>query len=205
MGAMTDTTSSLDPLAGLVKGVWWWVLIRGILAIAFGIIALIAPAVALTAIAIVFGAYTLVDGVMLSIAAIQTRKTTKGWGWVLAQGILSVLVGLAALILPGLVGALGGLVVLWTIVFWNIMTGIASIQAATKAEAGSAKTWMIVAGVVSLVFAVILAIAVLVTPGVTLLGLIWAVGIYAIVFGIMLIVTAIHVRRLGRTLVTAAD
>ena len=202
---MTDTTSSLDPLAGLVKGVWWWVLIRGILAIAFGIIALISPAVALTAIAIVFGAYTLVDGVMLAIAAIQTRKTTKGWGWVLAQGILSVLVGLAALILPGLVGALGGLVVLWTIVFWNIMTGIASIQAATKSEAGSAKTWMIVAGVVSLVFAVILAIAVLATPGVTLLGLIWAVGIYAIVFGIMLIVTAIHVRRLGRTLVTAAD
>lgn len=202
---MTDTTSSLDPLAGLVKGVWWWVLIRGILAIAFGVVALISPAVALTAIAIVFGAYTLVDGVMLAIAAIQTRKTTKGWGWVLAQGILSVLVGLAALILPGLVGALGGLVVLWTIVFWNIMTGIASIQAATKAEAGSAKTWMIVAGVVSLVFAVILAIAVLATPGVTLLGLIWAVGIYAIVFGIMLIVTAIHVRRLGRTLVTAAD
>lgn len=202
---MTDTTSSLDPLAGLVKGVWWWVLIRGILAIAFGVVALISPAVALTAIAIVFGAYTLVDGVMLAIAAVQTRKTTKGWGWVLAQGILSVLVGLAALILPGLVGALGGLVVLWTIVFWNIMTGIASIQAATKAEAGSAKTWMIVAGVVSLVFAVILAIAVLATPGVTLLGLIWAVGIYAIVFGIMLIVTAIHVRRLGRTLVTAAD
>ncbi|MDF1479924.1 DUF308 domain-containing protein [Leifsonia sp. H3M29-4] len=202
---MTDTTASLDPLAGLVKGVWWWVLIRGILAIAFGIVALISPAVALTAIAIVFGAYTLVDGIMLTIAAIQTRKTTKGWGWVLAQGILSVLVGLAALILPGLVGALGGLVVLWTIVFWNIMTGIASIQAATKSEAGSAKTWMIVAGVVSLVFAVILAIAVLVTPGVTLLGLIWAVGIYAIVFGIMLIVTAIHVRRLGRTLVTAAD
>lgn len=202
---MTDTTASLDPLADLVKGVWWWVLIRGILAIAFGIVALISPAVALTAIAIVFGAYTLVDGIMLTIAAIQTRKTTKGWGWVLAQGILSVLVGLAALILPGLVGALGGLVVLWTIVFWNIMTGIASIQAATKSEAGSAKTWMIVAGVVSLVFAVILAIAVLVTPGVTLLGLIWAVGIYAIVFGIMLIVTAIHVRRLGRTLVTAAD
>jgi uncharacterized membrane protein HdeD (DUF308 family) len=202
---MTDTTSSLDPLASLVKGIWWLVLIRGILAIAFGIIALISPAVALTAIAIVFGAYTLVDGVMLSIAAIQSRKTTKGWGWVLAQGILSVLVGLAALILPGLVGALGGLVVLWTIVFWNLMTGIASIQAATKTEAGSPKTWMIVAGVVSLVFAVILAIAVLVTPGVTLLGLIWAVGIYAIIFGIMLIVTAIHVRRLGRTLVTAAD
>lgn len=162
---------------------------RGILAIA--------PAAALTAIALVFGAYALVDGIMLVGYAIGTRKSIKGWGWVLAQGILSVLVGLGALGLPGLVGALGGPVVLWTIVFWNVMTGIVSIQAATKEEAGRAKTWTIV---VSLVLAVILAIVTLLTRGATLLGLIWAVGIYAIVLGSMLIVTAIHVRRLGREL-----
>lgn len=202
---MTDVTSPPNPLADLAKGIWWWVLVRGILAIGFGIIALIAPAAALTAIALVFGAYALVDGIMLAVYAIGTRKSIRGWGWVLAQGILSVLVGLGALILPGLVGALGGLVVLWTIVFWNVVTGAVSIQAATKAEAGRAKTWTIVAGVVSLVFAVILAIAIFLTPGATLLGLIWAVGIYAIVFGGMLIVTAIHVRRLGREIVTEAD
>ncbi|MFZ2964095.1 MAG: DUF308 domain-containing protein [Rhodoglobus sp.] len=57
----------------------------------------------------------------------------------------------------------------------------------------------------SVVFGVILAIAVLVSPRATLLGLIWAVGIYAIVYGIALIVTAIHVRRLGRELMTEAD
>lgn len=202
---MTDTASTLNPLADLAKGIWWWVLIRGILAIGFGIIALIAPAVALTAIALVFGAYALVDGIMLVVYAISTRKTTKGWGWVLAQGVLSVLAGLVAFVVPGFVGAFGGLVVLWTIVFWNIMTGIVGIQAAVGAKAGSSKTWTIVAAVVSIAFGIILAIAVLVSPGATLLGLIWAVGIYAIVYGVVLIVTAIHVRRLGRELVTAAD
>jgi uncharacterized membrane protein HdeD (DUF308 family) len=202
---MTDNTSTLNPLADLAKGIWWWVLIRGILGIGFGIIALIAPAAALTAIALVFGAYAIVDGIMLAVYAITTRATTKGWGWVLAQGVLSVLAGLVAFIVPGFVGAFGGLVVLWTIVFWNIMTGIVGLRAAVGAKAGNPRTWTIVAAIVSLVFGVILAIAVLVNPGATLLGLIWAVGIYAIVYGIALIVTAIHVRRLGRTLVTEAD
>lgn len=202
---MTDSPSDLDPLASIARGVWWWVLIRGILAIGFGIIALISPGAALTAIALVFGAYALVDGVMAIAHAIRHRGTTKRWGWLVAEGVLSVLAGLAALILPGLAGAVGGLVVLWTIVFWNVMTGVAGIRSAAGAAEGRAKTWGIVAGVVSLVFGVILAIVILITPGATLLGLVWAVGIYAIVFGITLIVTAVQVRGRGRRLVTTSD
>lgn len=194
---MTDSATTADPLDSLNalgKGIWWWVLVRGILAIVFGIIAIIAPATALTAIAIVFGAYALVDGVMAAVHAVRVRNSFKAWGWLLAQGVISALAGLAALILPGIVGAFGGLFVLWTIVIWNVMHGFAGIRSAAGAPEGRGKTWGVVGGVLSIVFGIVLAVLVLLTPGATLIGLVWAVGIYAVVFGVTLVVAAIQVR-----------
>lgn len=192
---MTDATAKEldDSLLSLAKGIWWWVLLRGIFAVLFGIIALFAPGNALIAIAIVFGAYALVDGIMAIIHAIRVRNSLKAWGWLLLQGVLSALAGLAALILPGIAGTFGGLVVLWTIVIYNVTHGFAGIRSAAGAE-GKARTWGIVAGVLTIIAGVVLGILTLVIPGATLLGLIWLVGIYAILFGIMLIVAAIQVR-----------
>jgi uncharacterized membrane protein HdeD (DUF308 family) len=190
---MTASTPS-EPLATLAKGVWWLVLIRGILAIGFGIIALVAPGAALTAIAIVVGAFALVDGITTVIHGFRVRTSNPRWGWLVAEGVLAALAGLAALILPGVVGAFGGLVVLWTIVIWSIVSGIMGLRSAAGAMSGRGKTWGIVVGILSLVFGLVLAVAVLLTPGATLLSLIWTVGIYAILSGIALIVTAIYVR-----------
>jgi uncharacterized membrane protein HdeD (DUF308 family) len=196
---MTDSGKIIDsdltaPLADLARGIWWWVLLRGILAIVFGVIALLAPGAALTAIALVFGAYALVDGILSSIHAVRVRSSFPRWGWLLAQGVLSALAGLAALILPGIAGTLGGLVVLWTIVIWNVMHGVMGIRSAAGLADGRPKTLGVVAGVFSILFGIVLGILVLVTPGATLLGLVWAVGIYAVVFGLMLVVAAIQVR-----------
>jgi uncharacterized membrane protein HdeD (DUF308 family) len=183
---------------------WWLVLIRAILAIAFGVIALIAPGAALTAVAIVFGAYALVDGITAVIHGIRARSTLPRWGWLVAEGIVTALAGLVALVLPGLAGTFGGLVVLWTIVIWAIVSGVMGLRSAAGAESGRAKTWGIVSGILSLVFGVILAIAVIVTPGATLISLIWTVGIYAILFGITLVVTSIYVRTAAGKIASSA-
>ena len=191
---MTDTGIVTTPLASLAKGVWWLLLLRGILAVLFGIVALLAPAAALTAVAIVYGAYALVDGIAAIVHSLQLRSTTPRWGWLLASGVLTALAGLAALILPAFAGFFGGLFVLWTIVFWTIMTGIMGIRSAAGAPAGRARTFGIASGVVSLVFGVILAISLFLSPDATVLGLIWTVGIFAIVFGVMLVVAAVSAR-----------
>ena len=191
---MTDTGTLDNPLASLAKGVWWLLLLRGILAVIFGIVALIAPGAALTAVAIVVGAYAIVDGIAAIVHAFQLRATNPRWGWLLASGILTALAGLAALILPGVAALFGGLFVLWTSVFWTIMTGALGLRSAAGAAAGRAKTFGILAGVVSLVFGVILAISLFIAPGSTVIGLIWTVGIWAIVFGVMLIGAAIATR-----------
>ena len=191
---MTDTGIVTTPLASLAKGVWWLLLLRGILAVLFGIVALLAPAAALTAVAIVYGAYALVDGIAAIVHSLQLRSTTPRWGWLLGSGVLTALAGLAALILPAFAGFFGGLFVLWTIVFWTIMTGIMGIRSAAGAPAGRARAFGIGSGVVSLVFGVILAISLFLSPDATVLGLIWTVGIFAIVFGVMLVVAAVSAR-----------
>lgn len=193
VSARTDVS-----LSELARGVWWWVLLRGIIAVAFGVITLASPASAILALAVVFGVYALVDGVFAVVHAVRVRGSFPKWGWLLTQGVLSALAGLAALILPGLVGLLGALVLLWTIVIYNVMHGVSGIYSAAGAAQGSAKTWGVVAGVLSIVFGVILGILLLVTPGAAILGFVWLVGVYAIAFGVMLAVTAIQVRVSGR-------
>lgn len=189
---MTETSAS-DPLVSFAKGLWWLVLLRGILAIVFGIIALLAPGAALTAIAIVYGAYALVDGIAAIVHALQSRSSNPRWGWMLGGGIVSVLAGLAALVLPGLVGALGGLVVLWTIAIWAVVSGAMALRSAGGSE-GRERTWAIVAGVLSIVLGVVLAIAVIASPGATLLSLIWTAGVWAVIFGVLLVISAFTVR-----------
>jgi uncharacterized membrane protein HdeD (DUF308 family) len=187
-------------IGSVAKGIWWLVLVRGILGIVFGIIALIAPGAALTGIAIVVGVYLLMDGITEIIHAVQARKSDRRWGWLLFQGIVSVLAGLAAVILPGLAGLVGGLVVLWTVVVYTLLHGIMGIASAAGIREGSGRVWGIIAGVVSIVFAILLAIFVLLNPGATVLSLIWVVGIYAIIFGIVLIVASVKVRKHVRDL-----
>lgn len=190
---MTETTPP-QSLASLAKGLWWLVLIRGILAIVFGVIALIAPSIALTAIAIVYGAYAVVDGIASIMHGVQVRTTNTQWGWLVAGGVVSVLAGLVALVVPGLVGAFGGLVVLWTLVIWSVVSGVMGLRSAAGADSGRARTWGIVAGILSLVFGVVLAIAIVLSPGATLISLVWTIGVWAIIFGLTLVITAILVR-----------
>jgi uncharacterized membrane protein HdeD (DUF308 family) len=172
------------------------VLLRGIFAIVFGVIALISPFAALTALAIVFGIYAIIDGITAIVHAFRARPQ-KGWGWLLAEGIISLLAGILVLVLPAVAVAIGGLVVLWTIVIWSFMIGVLRLSTATGAP-GSSKTWAIIAGVVSILFAIILTVLIFVTPGATLLGLAWAVGIYAIVFGLALVVASFQLRSIGK-------
>lgn len=188
-----------DDLRALVKGVWWWVLIRGIFAIIFGVVALFLPGAALVAVAIVVGAYALVDGIMTVAQALRHRGV-KGWGWLLTSGILTAIAGIVTLIVPGLVGEFGALVLLWTIVIWNIITGVMTLSSLSGLQGGT-RTWGIISGIVSIIFGVVIGVIVLVNPASAILAFIWVTGLWAIIFGLALVVGAIVVRSQGKQIV----
>ena len=83
---------------------FWWSLASAILAIAAGLILLVQPIAGTLTLTIVVGAYFIAEGVATIMYALEHRKELSGrWGWLLASGILDLLV--AAAIVTGLPGS----------------------------------------------------------------------------------------------------
>ncbi len=203
--AADDLGFGLPDVAAAAKGLWWLVLIRGIVAVLFGVLALLFPGAALVGLTIVFAVYAIVDGAVTIGQAIRVRPTSKRWGWLLVQGILTLLAGIAAAVFPILAGTLGALVLLWVIVFWSLVGGIAGIPAAHAMSGDSGrKVWSYIASILSIVFGIALLILVIAAPFTAVLSLIWVVGAYAIVFGGLLIGLAITARSGAKPLASDA-
>jgi uncharacterized membrane protein HdeD (DUF308 family) len=170
------------------SGHWWALAIRGAIAILFGLAALLRPGIALEALILLFGAYALVDGVFAIVGVFGgTRGGTPRW-LLLIEGIAGILAGLIAFFLPGLTA----LVLLYLIAAWAIVTGIFQIATAIRLRREIRGEWaLILGGALSVLFGVIL---VVVSPFAAILSLVWLIGIYALVFGILMLITAFQVR-----------
>ena len=169
-------------------GHWWALAIRGGIAILFGLAALRRPDIALEALILLFGAYALVDGVFAIVGVFGgTRDGTPRW-LLLIEGIAGVLAGLIAFVLPGLTAV----VFLYLIAAWAVITGISEIATAIRLRQEIRGEWaLIIGGALSVLFGVILAV---IGPVAGLLSLIWLIGIYAVAFGILMLITAFQVR-----------
>ena len=96
--------------------------------------------------------------------------------------------------MPGLTAI--GLLIL--IACWAMVTGILEIVAAIKLRKLINNEWLLVlAGIASVAFGVVL----LLQPAAGALVLIWWVGGYALLFGILLVVLAFRMRSLGKRFV----
>ena len=171
-------------MARLMKWRWWTVALRGVVAILFGVVSLWAPSVTLVWLVIVFGVYAIVDGVLaLALAArpVQSRLAIVG------RGLVSIIAGLLALILPGITT----LVLLFVIAAWAIVSGILEIVLAIQLRKQIEGEWLLaVEGVLSIGFGILLMIAPL--AGAIVLGL-W-IGAYALVLGGMLVASSFRLR-----------
>jgi uncharacterized membrane protein HdeD (DUF308 family) len=174
-------------LPALAKG-WWLVLLRGVAAIVFGVLAFIWPGLTLLTLVLLYGAYALVDGVVALISAFtRGAKPVPTW-WLVVVGLLGIAAGLVTLLWPGITA----LVLIIFIGAWSIAHGIFEIVGAIKLRKEiDNEWWLILAGVVSVIFGLI----VLIAPGAGALGLIWAIGAYSIVFGILLVGLSLRLRK----------
>ncbi len=166
---------------------WWAFIARGVLAIVFGVLAYAWPAITLQVLIIVFGAYAFVDGVFLVIKAIGGWKARDDRWLLLLEGLLGLGIGLITFFAPG-VTAIG---LLFYVAAWSLTTGILEIVGAIRMRKEiKGEVWWILSGLASIAFALIL----LIFPGVGILGLVWLLGAYAIVFGVILIALGIRIR-----------
>jgi uncharacterized membrane protein HdeD (DUF308 family) len=184
------------PLAGgLVSSLadnWWLLLLRGLVAIAFGIVAFFWPGITLTALVYVWGVYALVDGVVAIWAAFNAPGDAGPRWWLGLSGVVSIVAGLVAFFYTGITA----LVLLWLIAAWAIIIGAVLIWGALELRKVLDDSWLIgLTGALSVVFGVIL----FAQPNVGALALVWTIGWFAIVFGCLFIAMAFRLKQLKRT------
>jgi len=144
---------------------------------------------------VLFGAFALVNGVLSIFLAVRAPKGYPRFGSLLLGGLCGIFAGILTFIWPGLT-ALGLLIM---IAAWAIVTGILETVAAIKLRKEIKGEWLlIVAGLCSVVFGVLL----MLMPGAGALALVLWIGAYALVFGLLLMVLAFKVRRLGKEVLT---
>jgi uncharacterized membrane protein HdeD (DUF308 family) len=167
---------------------WWVVALRGGAAVLFGLFALLRPGVALGALVLVFGIYALLDGLFAAVAGVRAAEHHQRWWPALLEAVLGVGAALAAFLVP--TATVVGL--LYAVAAWALISG--GLKLAGAVHLGrhvSGAWWLAVAGVVSLVFGLLL----LVAPGAGARALVWWVGVYALVRGTTLLVLALRLRR----------
>lgn len=177
-------------LQALAQG-WWLVLLRGLVSIMFGILAFAWPGKTLVVVILIFGAFMLVDGILALVSAFTGRarpgRSGPTW-WLILVGLAGIAAGIVTFMQPGLTA----LVMMVFIGAWAAVHGVFEIVGAIQMRKEAGIQWMLVlSGVLSLVFGLIL----LTLPGPGVLGLVWAIAAYAVVFGVTLVVFSFQLRK----------
>jgi uncharacterized membrane protein HdeD (DUF308 family) len=172
-----------EQMSALLAQNWWAFALRGVLGIIFGLIAFLLPGVTMLSLVLVFSAYALVDGVFAIIAAVRAMRQHERWGFLLLEGIVSIIAAAIAFLWPG--------ITVVSFVFlvgtWAILSGGLMLSAALRLQLDHGRWWLALGGLVSVIYGVSLIAA----PFIGALVLTWWLGAYAIVFGFALIGVAI--------------
>lgn len=178
-------------LAAALGRNWWLLLLRGLVAIVFALLTWAQPGVSLAALVLVFGIYVLADGLLGVWSAIAKRRDNRHWWVLLLWGLVGIVVGVMTFIMPGITG----LVLLMYIAAWAMITGVLQIVAAIRLRKEIKGEWlMILSGLVSVAFGVLLFLQ----PGAGALAVAWIIAAYAFIFGVLMVLLAFKVRKLGR-------
>lgn len=166
---------------------WWLVVLRGVLAVLFGLLAFIWPGITWLTLVVLFGIYAIVDGlVAIGTGLARTRESSRWWTFLL-EGLINIGAGVAALIWPGV----ATLVILYVIATWAVFTGILEIVAAIRLRHEITNEWMLaLGGVISIAVGVVLFFQ----PAAGSLAIIWIIGSYALIFGILLVILGFRLR-----------
>jgi uncharacterized membrane protein HdeD (DUF308 family) len=179
------------PMSGLFTRNWWVFLLRGVAAILFGIFAFKVPVFALSVLVLAFGIYALVDGFFSLFHALA------GWShlehrWLLVlEGLVGIWIGFLTLRAP----ALTTVALLFFIATWALATGVLKIIEAIRLRREmSGEFWLALSGIASVVFAFL----VMLRPAAGALAMVWLIGWYALLMGVMLVVESFKLRGLRR-------
>jgi len=179
------------PMLPMFTRNWWVLLLRGIVAILFGILAFRFPGMTLAALVLLFGVYAFVDGVFSLFGAIAGWRHRENRWLLLLEGFI----GLGAAFVTLRAPVLTAVALIFFIAAWALATGVLKIVGAIRLRREiSGEFWLALSGIASVIFALL----VMLRPAVGALAMIWVIGWYAVLMGVMLIILSFKLRGLRR-------
>jgi tRNA modification GTPase len=167
---------------------WWAVLLRGIAALIFGLLALLWPGLAGIALVLLFGAYAFVDGIFSLVASIRAAESHERWIAFAIEGLIGLIIAAITFFDP----LITAIALYWLIAIWAVLTGIFELVAAVQLRALVPQEFLlIIGGLTSVAFGILM----VVFPRFGALAVIWLIGFYAILFGVILITFSFRLRK----------
>jgi uncharacterized membrane protein HdeD (DUF308 family) len=139
-----------------------------------------------------FAAYSFVSGIAAVVCALRgSRGGESRWATLLLEGLLYLAAGIVAVLWP----ASTGLAFIWVIGFWAIISGALEIASAIRLRRVMEHEWALgLAGALSIAFGALM----LLRPVVGGLAVVFWLGSYAIIFGVLQMVVGFRLRSFAR-------
>lgn len=128
---------------------WWVSLIAGLLSILVGVFCLVTPDATLVALSMLFIAVLLVDGIMDIVLAASNSDMLRGWGWMLATGIMELLLAVMLMVMPieSVVGTL-----IYVVGFWILFRAFWALGEAYEFRRYTDSSWLVILAVLAIIF-----------------------------------------------------
>jgi uncharacterized membrane protein HdeD (DUF308 family) len=184
-----------NPFQEFCSNAWLLILLRGIGLVILGGLFLFKPGITGIVLVQFLGAYFLVDGLFSTAKSILGRKYMPGWGCGLIMGLLEIFTGVFVFAHP-LAGALITATVLAYIVgFMAISFGVLGIYTGFQVRKELSGEWAMIAGGF---LAVIVGLILIMDPLGTAKAYLMVLGGLSLVGGIIQVVAAFQIRKIGQ-------
>ena len=170
-----------NELSPVAKQLWGLGIAFGVVSILFGVLALFWPGLTVALLILLFGVFVLVGGVIGLIVSLASMSTDKFWWLELIFSLLAI--GLAVYLLRNPVEAATIFIFLIGITF--LVRGVVDIVEGLfdRTRKGDRRVLSIVLGLIGIIAGII----VLSNPLTAGVAIVWVVGLYAVLYGSILI------------------
>jgi uncharacterized membrane protein HdeD (DUF308 family) len=169
---------------------WWVWLVRGILAIVLAVLAFAQPGATLEAFTLLLGAYFVIDGVISFVHGLGQQPEGQSRWPLLIWGVVAILAGVSIFARPLVASALALTLVVGV---WAIVVGVMEIVAGIRLrEEIDSEWWLILAGIASIVFGVLIWI----NPLAGALSIAYLIGLWALLVGVFDIILGMRIKGL---------
>ena len=177
-----------------LRALWWLPVLRGVVLLLLGLIMLAHPVETVKAVVWVVGIFAVVDGVLIVVQSLVDRVKGAMW-WELLGGLLVVGIGIVVMVWPGPTAK----VLFYLVAGWILVLGLIALVASVALHKRDDYTWILALGfgLVNLVIGLLL----LFNPQSSVTFVMVLIGLFALVTGVLSIVTGIAARSVGKRLV----